>query len=168
MATTLTVAGATTPMRTRWLESRRGLESSAGQSATCHYPTRFDPQAVSPNTMVRLRQNYGWQTSAWHANWVGLDEMIEPSSDSYCSYSVIPLTGGSKNTLPTKFTTRPTWSECSRGISNGPISAHTTRGISANASRRPKNLFESTLDASPSYAPSSHTSPTMTSSWHLC
>ena len=53
-ATTLTVADATTTMRTGWLQSRRGLESSAERFTTHRYPTRFNPQLASPNTTMRL------------------------------------------------------------------------------------------------------------------
>ena len=164
----LTVADATTAMRTEWLQSSRALESLAGRSAACHCLAPFDPQPALPSTTVRPSQSYGWRTSGWHASWEELEETIELSSDSSNFSSLTPLAGGSRNSRPTKFMTGPTWLECSREISREPTSAPATRGISASVSRKLENLSDSTPDASPSNAQSSHTSPTMMSSWHLC
>jgi len=140
VATALTAVDVTIAMRTEWLQSRRALESSAGQSAARRCPAQFDPQPTSPSTMAKLSQNCGWRTSGWHASWEALEETIEPSSSGYHSSSPTPLVGGSRSSLPTISMTGLTWSGCSKGTSRGLTSAPATHGTLANASRNQENL----------------------------
>ena len=165
VATALTTAGSTIVTRIRWPRSHRVVESLAGKSAAHRYRARFDPRPASPNTTVKPSQNCGLQISGWHARWEALEEMIEPSSGSYRSFSPTPLVGGSRSSLPNKSTTGPTWSRCLKGTSRGLTYTPAIRGTSVSASRNLENLSDSMLDASPSSAPSSRTSPTMTSFW---
>ena len=167
MATAPTAVDIMTAMRTGWLQSHQALESSVEGSTACHCPAHFDPQPASPSTTAKLNQNCGWRTSGWPASWEATEETIGPSSGSYHSSSPTPLVDSSRSSLPTKSTTRLTWSGCSKGTSRGLTSALATRGISKNASRNRENLSESMLVASRSSTPSSRTSPTTTSFWRL-
>ena len=63
VATALTAVDVTIAMRTESLQSRRALESSAGQSAARRCPAHFDPRPASPSTMAKPSQNCGWGTS---------------------------------------------------------------------------------------------------------
>ena len=130
-------------------------------------PSPSDPRPASPNTTAKPSQSYGWWIFGWHATWEAPEGTIEPSFGSFCFSSPTLLAGGSRNSRPTKSTTRPIWSGCSRETSRGPTSASAIHGTLASVSRNLENLSENTLDASPSNARSSHTSPTMTSFWRL-
>ena len=162
-ATAPTVAHSMTAMRTGWHQSHRALESSVEQFIARHCQARSDPRLASPNTMAKPSQSYGWRN---HASLEALEGMIEPSSGNFHFSSLTLLAGGSRNSRPTKYTTGPTWSGCSRETSRGLASAPAIHGTSANANRDLENLSKSTLDASPSSTWSSRTSPTMTSFWH--
>ena len=166
-ATAPITADAMIATRTGWLQSHRALESSVGQSTARRCRARSGPRPTSPNTTTKPSLSYGWRISGWHASWEVLEGTIEPSSDSFHFSSPTLLAGGSRNSQPTKSTIGPIWSGCSRATSRGPTSASAIRGTSASASRNLENLFESTLDASPSNAWSSRTSPTTTSFWRL-
>ena len=159
-----TVVDAMTATRTRWLQSLQALESLVERFIVHRYRARSDPQLASPSTTAKLSQNYGWRISGWHASWEALKGTIEPSSGSF-HFSYPTLLVGILRKI--KSTTRPIWSGCSREISRGPTSALAICGTSASASRNLENLSESTLDASPSNAQISHTSPTITSFWRL-
>jgi len=162
-ATAPTAADVTIATKTEWLQSHRALKSLARQSAARHYRALFDPRLASLSTTVKPSQNCGWRTFDWHASWEALEETIEPSSASYRSSSPTPLAGGLSSSLPTKSTTGLTWTECLKGTSRGLTCAQAIHGTSVSASRNLENLSESLLDASPSSAPSSCTSPTMMS-----
>ena len=165
-AMVLIVADATTAAMTRWLQSRRAIESLVGQSTTRHYLAHSDTQPVSPSIMARPNRNYGWQISDWHASWEVLKETIEPSSNNSHFSSPTPLPDGSRNSRTTKSTTGPIWSEYSRETSRGPTSASATHGTSASASKSLESPSESCHPSTElSSARSSHTSPTMMSSW---
>jgi hypothetical protein len=97
----------------------------------------------------------------------GARGMTELSSASCHSSSRIPFTGGLKNSLPIRSTIGLISSRCSRETSKGPTYAPVIHATSASASRNQGNPNDSTLEASPSNALSSRTSPTMMSFWPL-
>jgi hypothetical protein len=67
--------------------------------------------------------------------------MIDLSYANYRYFSPIPLADGSRNSLPTRSTTGPIWSGCSRATLKGPTYVPVIHGTSASASKNQRETL---------------------------